>query len=102
MSTQLIIGIIINTLIFGVMGFRNQKLGIKTPEFLKNNFFNTPTTIIYFLSFLIIIFSPDKLWLTIAVALLMQFVINHIIWGTITGVIAGRGIKKIKDNQITK
>jgi len=94
MSSLLIFGILINTIIFGIIGFRNQKLGIKIPEFLKNDFLNTPTTIIYYLSFLIILLSPEKLWLKIIIILLMQFVINHVLWGIITGIIAGRTTKK--------
>ena len=76
MSTQLIAGIIINTLAFGVMGFRNQKLEINTPKFLLSEVFNWPTTIIYYVSFLIILFSPEKLLLKITIALLMQFLIK--------------------------
>lgn len=94
MSTQLIIGLLTNTAAFGVMGFRNQKLGIKTPKFLQNAIFSWPLIIIYDLSFIIILFSPESLWIKIAACLLMQFVINHLIWGVITGLIAGITAKK--------
>lgn len=94
MSTQLIIGIIINTIIFGIMGWRNPRTGLTTPKFLHGNLFNISLTIIYFLSFVVILFSQEKLWIKIVIALLMQFVINHIIWGTIVGIITGRAAKK--------
>ena len=94
MSTQLILGIITNTLAFGIMGFRSQKLGIKVPRFLLTEFFNIPITIIYYLSFVIILFSPDGWILKIAVAVCMQFIVNHILWGAVTGIVAGIGKNK--------
>ncbi len=94
MSTQLILGIILNTIAFGIMGFRKQRLGINIPPFLLSEFFNIPITLIYFASFLIILFSPERLWLKILIALAMQFLVNHILWGTITGTIAGVKSKK--------
>jgi len=105
MSNQLIIGIIINTLSFGVMGFRNQKLGIKTPEILLSEVFNIPITVIYYLSFVVILLSPESWLLKIIIAISMQFIINHILWGIITGVIAGMIARKessILKNELEK
>lgn len=90
MSEQLIIGILANTIIFGVMAFRNQKLGIRTPDFLQSKIFGMPLVIADFASFAVILLSPDEWWIKILTALLMQFLINHIFWGIITGVIASR------------
>lgn len=90
MSEQLIIGILANTIIFGIMAFRNQKLGIRTPDFLQSKIFGMPLIIADFASFAVILLSPDEWWIKILTALLMQFLINHIFWGIITGVIASR------------
>ncbi len=89
MSTQLIIGIIINTIIFGIMGFRNQKLGIKTPIFLQSKLFGLPLVIADIISFIVILSSPDVWLVKIITAFLMFFVINHVVWGVLTGLIAG-------------
>lgn len=96
MSAQLIFGLILNTIVFGLMGFSNNKLAIKIPGFLQNRFVNILITIAYFSSFIVILLSPENLILKIVVALLMQFLVNHIIWGSITGLIAGRKVKKNK------
>lgn len=37
MSIQIIIGILINTMAFGIMGFSNNKLGIPVPVVFKNS-----------------------------------------------------------------
>ena len=89
MSTVLIVGIIINTVAFGIMGFHKNKLGIKIPYFMHNEILQIMVTSIYFLSFVIILFSPESLIFKIVVCLLMQFAVNHILWGSITGIIAG-------------
>ncbi|MFH0972734.1 MAG: hypothetical protein V1768_01920 [Patescibacteria group bacterium] len=93
MSIQLCVGLLINTISFGIMGFRSKKTGVTTPKFLQTKLFNTPLTTIYFLSFVIILFSPEKFLLKIIIALLMQFIINHIVWGIIFGIITGRKAK---------
>lgn len=97
MSTQLIFGLILNTTAFGLMGFSNNKLAIKIPGFLQNRFFNILITIAYFSSFIVILLSSEILILKIFIALLMQFLINHIIWGVITGSIAGVKTKRNKN-----
>jgi len=89
MSKQLIIGVIINTVAFGIMGFHKNKLGIKIPNFLHNEILQMLITAVYFISFVVILFSPGNLILKIIICLLMQFVINHIMWGSLTGIIAG-------------
>lgn len=89
MNKQLIIGVIINTVSFGIMGFHKNKLGIKIPEFLHNQILQMLITAVYFVSFVVILFSPEKIILKIIICLLMQFVINHIVWGALTGIIAG-------------
>ncbi|MFA6006144.1 MAG: hypothetical protein WC764_00205 [Candidatus Paceibacterota bacterium] len=96
MSILLIVGIIINTMAFGVMGFRNQKLGIKVPKILLREIFNIPITVIYYLSFVVILLSPDSWLQKIIIALSMQFLINHIIWGSITGIVAGIIVRRNK------
>lgn len=89
MSKQLIIGVIINTVAFGIMGFHKNKLGIKIPEFLHNDVLQIMVTVVYFASFAVILFSPENIILKIIICLLMQFVANHIVWGALTGIIAG-------------
>lgn len=89
MSTLLFVGIITNTLAFGMMGLRRNTLGIKVPEFLHNEILQMLVTAIYFGSFVSILLSPEQLVLKIILCLLLQFVINHIVWGIIWGVIAG-------------
>jgi len=89
MSTILLVGIIINTLAFGLMGLRRNELGIKIPKFFHNELLQTLITIIYFGSFAVILFAPESLVLKLAICLLMQFIINHIVWGIVMGIIAG-------------
>lgn len=89
MSLQLIIGILINTVTFGLMGFQNQKLGIPVSKFLNNNFVYIIFTVVYYGSFFIILLSPENLVLKIIICILMQFLINPTLWGAITGLIAG-------------
>ncbi len=89
-GAQLIIGIVINTLAFGIMGFRKNTLGIPVPKWLDSEVLQIPVTIAYFGSFLIVLLAPGVSWiLKIILSLLMQFVINHVLWGLITGGIAG-------------
>lgn len=89
MSNQLILGILLNTVCFGIMGFRNNRLGIKIPNWLKSEIFGLPLLIVDLISFIIILLSPEIWWLKIIIALSMQFLVNHIIWGMITGITAG-------------
>jgi len=93
---MLIAGIIINTLLFGYMGFSNEKSGVShlMPLFLRNSVLELILTISYFGSFLIILLAPGGLIRNIIVAVLMQIIINHVIWGIITGIIAGNEAKK--------
>jgi hypothetical protein len=88
-SIQLFIGILINTIAFGVMGFRNNKLGITVPNWLDNESLQIFITIFYYASFLVILFSPGNLVIKIIICVLMQFLVNHAVWGIITGIIAG-------------
>jgi hypothetical protein len=96
----LIIGILINTFLFGIMAFTDPKMGVSSlvPKILKNTRVGLIFTISYILSFLIILFSGGNLIINILVCLVMQFVINHIMWGLITGIIAG----KITKNNLNK
>ena len=96
MSVQLILSLVFNTIAFGLMGFGNNKLGIAVPRFLQNKFISILITITYFSSFIVILLSPENLILKIVVALLMQFLVNHIIWGSITGLIAGMKVRRDK------
>ncbi len=94
MSNQLILGIILNTIIFGIMSFRNNKLGIKTSDFLQSPWFGFPLIVVDIISFIIILSSPENWWKKVVIALSMQFLFNHIIWGIITGIVAGRSSKE--------
>jgi hypothetical protein len=94
MTTQLVVGILLNTLAFGAMGFARQKLGIKTPAFLQNDIVSILITVVYAGSFFVILLSPGSWLLKIAICLGMQFLVNHLIWGVITGVVAGIGERK--------
>lgn len=88
-SMQLFIGLATNTITFGIMGFRNNKLGITVPSWLNNEILQIFITIFYYASFLVILFAPGNLIIKIIICVLMQFLVNHIVWGAITGVIAG-------------
>lgn len=93
----MIIGLLINTLSFAYMGFTNEKTGMRgiLPRFMLNKVMDfIITLILYPLSFLIILLSPGNLFVKIGICLLMQFFINHIFWGTITGVVAGLIIRR--------
>jgi len=96
MSTQIIIGLIVNTLCFGWMAFTNRENGILKIN-PKNKYLvilDAILTAFYFLSFLIIIFSPGNILINIVISLLMQVFFNHLIWGTITGIISSLILKK--------
>lgn len=67
MSIQLILGIVINIITFGIS------------DFLRKRFFNT-IMIIYYLNFVIIILSPERLWIKIVILLLIHSLISPIIW----------------------
>ncbi len=88
-NTQIILGIIVNTIFFGIMGVCNNKLGIPVPQFLKNKTLQLLGTIVYFVTFLVVLLAPGNILIKILICLLMQFLVNHIIWGAITGIIAG-------------
>lgn len=94
MADQLIIGILVNTLAFGAMAFigtdAKARVAHKIPRFLRNKYLDILTTVIYFASFLIILFAPSNLIINIIICLLMQFLINHAIWGTITGLLSSK------------
>ena len=102
MSVQILIGILINTLAFGIMGFRRNRLGIAIPKFLANEFFQILITLVYFASFFIILFSPENLIIKIVICLLMQFLMNHVLWGFLTVVIASKFFKNIKSTDLPK
>jgi hypothetical protein len=90
------VGVLINTVLFSYMAFTNDKTGIphKLPNFLLSPILSTVLTLGYFASFLIIILSPGGLIRNIIIVLLMQFLINHILWGIIVGTIGGLLAKK--------
>lgn len=97
MSTQIIIGLLINTLSFAYMGFTNEKTGIRVilPRIILNKVVDfIITVVLYPLSFLIILFSPGNLFVKIGICLFMHFFVNHIVWGVITGMIAGLIIRR--------
>lgn len=96
----LLLGIAINTLLFGYMAFTNDKMGIshKIPTFLLNPILNTILTFMYPLSFILILISPGGLLRNVVISLLLQFLVNHLVWGSIVGVIGGiESRKAIKD-----
>jgi len=95
MSIQILIGILVNTALFGLMGWSNNKLGLGVPRILSHGIFNTALAPLYFMSFGIILFSPESLFMKIVVAILLQFLINHLLWGVIIGVIARMHNKSI-------
>ncbi len=92
----LLTGILINTFLFGYMALTNEKMGIshKMPLFLLNPILNTILTFAYPLSFLIILLSPGGLLRNIIISIALQFLINHIIWGGVVGIIGGLDSRK--------
>lgn len=92
----LIVGIIFNTLVFGIMGATNKQTGIPhlLPKFLVNPITDMFLLILYIVSFVIILLSPVNLLLRIIVAVVMQFFVNHLLWGLIIGTIGGLDAKK--------
>lgn len=89
MSKLLIIGIIINTLSFGFAGFQNNKLGIHIPDFLRSTSLRILQNFLYFGSFILILISPGNIFIKILVCVALQFLVNHLVWGVVTGIIAG-------------
>ena len=94
--TQLILGIIVNTLLFGYGAFFNEKTGIILPKTKFYIVLDVVLTICYFLSFLIILLAPGNLIVNIIICLSMQFLINHIVWGSLAGLVIGNIKKKEK------
>lgn len=92
----LIVGIILNTLVFGLMGATNKQSGIPhlLPRFLVNPIADTLLLILYVVSFIVILLSPVNLFLKIIVAVVMQFLVNHFLWGLILGTIGGIDARK--------
>lgn len=91
---QLILGITVNTLLFGYIAFFNEKTGIILP---KTKFYVVLDFVImacYFLSFLIIMLSPGNLIINIIICLSLQFLINHIVWGSFAGIVIGNIAKR--------
>lgn len=97
----LIVGIILNSLVFGVMGATNKQTGIPhlLPRFLVNPIADILLLILYVVSFAIILLSPVNLFLRIIIAVVMQFLVNHLVWGLIIGTIGGLDAKKRIKNQ---
>ena len=97
---QLYIGIAINTLIFGYMAITNKEksLFVRLPLIftLGGDTVVILSTFLYWASFLVILFSPGGIIRNIAICLAMQFVINHVVWAVILGVIAGLIARKDK------
>lgn len=96
----LIVGIILNTLVFGLMGATNKQTGIPhlLPKFLVNPITDMLLLVLYIVSFVIILLSPVNLFLRIIVAVAMQFLVNHFLWGLIIGTIGGINAKKRINN----
>ena len=100
MNTQIVIGLVVNTLSFAYMGFTTESAGVLSivPKILLNKYFDIANTIIYTLSFIIILTSPGNLLIKIGICLLMQFIVNHMFWGIVTGTIASKIVKRKINN----
>lgn len=94
-------GIILNTVIFGIMGATNKQSGIPhlLPRFFVNPIADTLLLILYVVSFITILLSPVNLFLRIIVAVAMQFLVNHFLWGLIIGTIGGIDTRKRLKND---
>ena len=101
---MLLAGIIINTLLFGYMGFTNEKTGIphKLPILIYNPILDLIVTVSYPLSFLIILFAPGGFIRNVIIVILMQFIVNPILWGPITGIVAAESVKREMKRAIEK
>lgn len=83
--------VILNTLLFGYMAFTDEKMGVshRVPNFLKSTLLITTIPILYIVSFFLILISPGGLLRNIITMIGMQLLMNHLIWGTLTGIIGG-------------
>lgn len=95
--------LLLNTLAFGYGAFTNEKMGVShlLPRVMVGSFLITLALIMYFVSFALILLSPGGLIRNLLAMAAMQFLINHLIWGTITGVVGGLGSSR-KLNELKK
>lgn len=50
---------------------------------------------LYFISFIFIIFTANSILGGILICIFMQFIFNHIVWGTVVGILESLLIKRI-------
>lgn len=88
---MIFIGVLLNTLSFGLMGFTNKQSGVPhlLPKFLISATADSIMLLLYLSSFIVILFSPIHFLARIGIAIALQFFINHVIWGLVVGTIAG-------------
>lgn len=105
-------GIILSFFLFGYMAFSSRKRRdpagwfLYTPLALQiianNGIIDLILTFLYPVALLIIILSPGNIIINILTVIALQFVIYHIIWGTITGIIEGRQKSKELQDFLTQ
>ena len=92
-----IIVITINILLFGLISFNSvaKKYPLDVPLiFMFGDVASILITLGYFSSFIFILIFGESFMISLLICLALQFFINHIIWGTITGLYIGRIEKK--------
>jgi len=92
----------LDILAFGYLAFTNEKAGLfKNVQFFRSNIMETLAIFPSIISTVLILFSPGGLVRNIITILLLQFVVNHIIWGVIHGVVDGI-VSNIRLNKFKK
>ncbi len=75
------------------MAILNEKTGIILSRTKFYKILDIIATTGYSFSFFIIILSPGNLIVNIIICLFLQFFMNHVIWGSLSGIIIGNAIK---------
>lgn len=90
--TMLLTAIIVNTLLFGLMGFNSlsRKYPLDIPLIFSRGSFYTILPFLYWASFLFILFSDGEIIRNFVICIALQFFVNHLVWGIITGAYLGK------------
>lgn len=84
-----ITALVLNTMLFGLMAF-NRLIFADDKERAWTIIF----PVLYFPSLLVIVFFAPNLLVGILAAISMQFVVNQVLWGIITDIFQGAGLRK--------
>jgi len=89
--TLYLLAVLANTFLFGFMGLTNEKTGaFATGHSHGLKRLITLAPILYLISFVVLLLSPGGLLRNIITVILLQVVVNHLIWGSINSALKKR------------